>query len=110
MLRLINSKTEDVDVHVDVEGDVGGTAGDLVNEDDHSTATAKQKTNYAAEAVVPHNPKSSEDDDSDEGQHSSSSSSTDGKPIAGNESTRLEKSLCSSAITSSGNCLLKRKS
>ncbi len=56
------SKTEDVDVDVGVEDDVGGNAaGDLVNEDDHSTATAKQKTNYAAKAVVPHNPESSED-------------------------------------------------
>eukprot|EP01040_Poterioochromonas_malhamensis_P009801 gene9801-biopygen1902 len=62
VLRLINSKTEDVDVGVDVEVDVGGNAaGDLVNEDDHSTATAKQKTKYAAETVVPHNPESSED-------------------------------------------------
>ena len=32
VLRLINSKTEDVDVGVDVEVDVGGNAaGDLVN-------------------------------------------------------------------------------
>ena len=60
----------------------GNAAGDLVNEDDHCTATASQKTKYAAEAVVPHNPESSEDDDSDEG-HSSSSSSNNGKPIAG---------------------------
>ncbi len=83
VLRVINSKTEDIDVGVDVDDDVGGNAaGDLVNEDDHSTATAKQKAKYAAEAVVTHNPESSEDDDSDEG-HSSSSSSNNGKPIAG---------------------------
>ncbi len=57
VLRLINSKTEDVDVGVDAEDNVGGNAAlDLVKEDDHSTATAKQKTKYAAEAVVPHNP------------------------------------------------------
>ncbi len=36
VLRLINGKTEDVDVGVDVEDDVGSNAaGDLVIDDDH---------------------------------------------------------------------------